>query len=112
MAPLRTALPLLAVIVIAWLMRSIIGPFAGDYPTRIFLDGGIAIIMAVSLNIVNGFTGQFSIGHAAFMAIGGYASGFVTYYASLGLWQTAAPRPGIFGMHEWLFAAACVVGGL
>ena len=35
---------------------------------------GIAIILAVSLNLVNGLTGQFSIGHAGFMAIGGYVS--------------------------------------
>jgi len=35
---------------------------------------GVAIILAVSLNLVNGLTGQFSIGHAGFMAIGGYVS--------------------------------------
>ena len=35
---------------------------------------GIAIILAVSLNLVNGLTGQFSIGHAGFMAVGGYVS--------------------------------------
>ena len=31
-------------------------------------------MLAVSLNLVNGLTGQFSIGHAGFMAIGGYVS--------------------------------------
>src|SRR6202171_2049372 len=35
---------------------------------------GVAIILAVSLNLVNGLTGQFSIGHAGFMAVGGYVS--------------------------------------
>ena len=35
---------------------------------------GIAIMLAVSLNLVNGLTGQFSIGHAGFMAVGGYVS--------------------------------------
>ncbi|QNB48256.1 branched-chain amino acid ABC transporter permease [Thermanaerosceptrum fracticalcis] len=39
---------------------------------------GINIIMAVSLNLINGFTGQFSIGHAGFMAIGAYASSVLT----------------------------------
>jgi len=34
----------------------------------------IAILAAVSLQLVNGFTGQFSIGHAGFMAIGAYGS--------------------------------------
>src|SRR5262245_16090554 len=36
---------------------------------------GVNIILAVSLNIVNGMTGQFSIGHAGFMAVGAYLAG-------------------------------------
>jgi branched-chain amino acid transport system permease protein len=40
---------------------------------------GIAIIMAVSLNIVNGLTGQFAIGHAGFMAVGAYTGSAITY---------------------------------
>jgi branched-chain amino acid transport system permease protein len=43
----------------------------GEFYTKIVMDAGIAIILAVSLNIVNGMTGQFSLGHAAFMALGG-----------------------------------------
>ncbi|NLZ49403.1 MAG: branched-chain amino acid ABC transporter permease [Clostridiales bacterium] len=39
---------------------------------------GINIILAVSLNLINGFTGQFSLGHAGFMALGAYASAVVT----------------------------------
>ena len=35
---------------------------------------GINIILAVSLNLINGFTGQFSIGHAGFMSIGAYVT--------------------------------------
>ncbi|MTV48692.1 branched-chain amino acid ABC transporter permease [Heliobacillus mobilis] len=38
----------------------------------------INIILAVSLNIINGMTGQFSIGHAGFMAIGAYGSAIMT----------------------------------
>ena len=44
---------------------------------------GINIILAVSLNLITGFTGQFSLGHAAFMSIGAYTSGIIT--AKLGL---------------------------
>ena len=33
---------------------------------------GINIIMSVSLNLINGYTGQFSLGHAGFMAVGAY----------------------------------------
>lgn len=38
----------------------------------------IYVILAVSLNLINGITGQFSIGHAGFMAIGAYMSAIVT----------------------------------
>lgn len=41
---------------------------------------GINIIMAVSLNLINGHTGQFSLGHAGFMAIGAYTSADFTFY--------------------------------
>ena len=38
----------------------------------------INIILAVSLNLITGFTGQFSIGHAGFMAVGAYLSAVMT----------------------------------
>ncbi|EGO64179.1 branched-chain amino acid ABC transporter permease [Acetonema longum] len=38
----------------------------------------INIILASSLNLINGFTGQFSIGHAGFMAVGAYAGAILT----------------------------------
>lgn len=41
---------------------------------------GINIILGVSLNIINGITGQFSIGHAGFMAIGAYTSSILSFY--------------------------------
>jgi branched-chain amino acid transport system permease protein len=48
------------------------------YYLQILSLAGINIILAVSLNLINGFTGQFSIGHAGFMAIGAYVSAYVT----------------------------------
>ena len=39
---------------------------------------GINIIMAASLNLINGYTGQFSLGHAGFMAVGAYVSVVLT----------------------------------
>jgi branched-chain amino acid transport system permease protein len=39
---------------------------------------GINIILSASLNLINGFTGQFSIGHAGFMAVGAYVSAILT----------------------------------
>lgn len=56
---------------------------------------GINIILTVSLNLITGFTGQFSLGHAAFMSIGAYASAVAT--AKLGMPFGAAI----------LFAALC-----
>lgn len=38
----------------------------------------VNIILAVSLNLVTGFTGQFSLGHAGFMAIGAYSTALIT----------------------------------
>jgi branched-chain amino acid transport system permease protein len=52
-----------------------------DYQARLFAFIGINVILATSLNLINGFTGQFSIGHAGFMAVGAYSSAYfsVTY---------------------------------
>lgn len=47
-----------------------------EYGQRIVLLAGINIILAVSLNLINGTTGQFSIGHAGFMAVGAYGAAF------------------------------------
>ena len=38
----------------------------------------VNVVLAVSLNIINGMTGQFSIGHAGFMAVGAYTAGMLT----------------------------------
>ncbi len=50
------------------------------YYARILYLIGINITLAVSLNLINGLAGQFSIGHAGFMAVGGYSATFVTVY--------------------------------
>ncbi len=46
------------------------------------LTVGVNVILAVSLNIINGMTGQFSIGHAGFMAVGAYIAGVVSKVVS------------------------------
>src|ERR1700686_207929 len=50
------------------------------YYNRIIVTIGINIALAVSLNIINGHAGQFSMGHAGFMAVGAYFAAFLTYY--------------------------------
>ncbi len=61
------------------------GRLINPYFTRVLMLSGIAITLAVSLNLINGFTGQFSIGHAGFMAVGAYSSAYfsVNYGANL-----------------------------
>jgi branched-chain amino acid transport system permease protein len=44
-----------------------------SFKLRIFNLCGIYVIFAVSMNLVNGFTGQFSLGHSGFIAVGAYA---------------------------------------
>ena len=56
------------------MMAEIIGPF---WELNIVLIC-INIILSVSLNLINGYTGQFSIGHAGFLAVGAYTGAIVT----------------------------------
>jgi branched-chain amino acid transport system permease protein len=111
-ATMASLWPLIAGVLVAWFLQQIVGPFLGPYYAKIVLDIGIAIIAAVSLNIVNGFGGQFSIGHAGFMMVGGYAAAWLTYYGSIYLWGSAEIHGGFLGGGDWLFLAACVLGGL
>src|SRR5678809_1534015 len=60
-----------ALVVLALLQTSLRG-LIGAYYYQIVILSGIYIILAVSLNLINGVTGQFSIGHAGFYAVGAY----------------------------------------
>jgi branched-chain amino acid transport system permease protein len=64
---------LLAAIALAVLVSAFSAHF-NRYYLGIAIDIGINIILAVSLNLINGHTGQFSLGHAGFMAVGGYSA--------------------------------------
>jgi branched-chain amino acid transport system permease protein len=71
---MRRALVLGATLAVLALLDVTLAHGLNPYVFRVLLLCGINIILAVSLNLVNGFTGQFSIGHAGFMAVGAYAS--------------------------------------
>lgn len=107
----RSVWPFVVGTALAATLHFVLPTSVGPFYTRIVVDAGIAMILAVSLNIVNGMTGQFSLGHAAFLALGGYGAGMVTYYGSLCLWGSSAKHGGFLGSGEWLFAASCLVGG-
>jgi branched-chain amino acid transport system permease protein len=64
-----------------WIFEYGFGDFQiNPYYARIINLIGINITLAVSLNLINGLAGQFSIGHAGFMAVGGYTATYVTVY--------------------------------
>jgi branched-chain amino acid transport system permease protein len=67
-----------AAIVVYCLFIVMAGNVFGPFTLRIFNLSGIYVILALSLNLLNGFTGLFSLGHAGFMAIGAYVSALLT----------------------------------
>lgn len=72
---------------------------------------GISIMLAVSLNITNGFAGLFSLGHPAFMTIGGYIAALLTFPVERkGLMLPDLPA-WLAALH-WPFPVALVAGGL
>jgi branched-chain amino acid transport system permease protein len=112
MSPRRgigTGAALLLVAVLAGLL-AILGSVLGNpelfdaYAFRILMVMGINVTLAVSLNLVNGLAGQFSIGHAGFMSVGAYTSAALTYYV---MRQAQGGAADI----AWM-VAALAVGGL
>jgi len=85
-------------------------PVAGlnNYDGQIVIFIGINMILASSLNLINGFTGQFSLGHAGFMAIGAYASAAATKLIVPSLMGAAPEGLG----QEFIFFAALLFGGI
>ena len=86
----------LAVVLVAQLFSRHINGYYYDVMIKI----GINIILAVSLNLINGYTGQFSLGHAGFMSVGAYTAAAFTMHAG----SSAPPMV--------LFFAALILGGL
>lgn len=122
----RNGLAVLVALVLAGGLHTAMGYANSPYYSKLLIDIAIAIVLAVSLNIVNGFTGQFSIGHAGFMALGAYSSAAFTYYGSIKWLGGAQPQGGVLswafdlsaysgpvlGTGDGLFIIACLLGGL
>jgi branched-chain amino acid transport system permease protein len=102
-----------AVAVLAGLQATLRG-FIGAYNYQIVILVGINIILAVSLNLINGFTGQFSIGHAGFYAVGAYTSASVVFYGGPAIRGAVAFLPAMAQnavlLITGLIAAAVVAG--
>jgi branched-chain amino acid transport system permease protein len=71
---------------------------------------GINVTLAVSLNLINGYTGQFSLGHAGFMAVGAYTSAAITLFAGPKLLGTGLNSGSV--PVAMLFLASLVGAGL
>lgn len=78
-------------------------PFlAGDYLLYLANLVGVLAIGALGLNILTGYTGQISLGHAAFMGVGAYAAGIAATRLGAPFW-IAVPAGGL---------AACLAGAV
>lgn len=121
---LGAAWPVVLAVGLGIVMQFVVRPGINDpYWSKLMLDIGINVVLAVSLTMVNGFTGQFSMGHAGFLAVGGYVAGAITYYFSLRTWGSAAMTGGaISGMvvregaalatpSDAMFLGALIAGG-
>jgi branched-chain amino acid transport system permease protein len=87
------------------------GVSISPYFLQVLCLAGINIILAVSLNLINGFTGQFSIGHAGFMAIGAYGSAFISYYSGDRIRAAVSFLPA-FGRDSVVLLVSLAVGAL
>jgi branched-chain amino acid transport system permease protein len=84
------------------LLVSLFASQINSYRLLISYEIGINVILAVSLNLINGYTGQFSLGHAGFMAVGAYTAAVITN-------QFGELNPILSGA---VFLGALLAGGL
>lgn len=85
------------------------GVFAPDsvlnsYLLQILIMAGINILLCASLNLVNGYLGEFSVGHAGFMAVGAYTSAALS--------RLVLPEEAMPGAFPWVVAAGGAVAAL
>lgn len=94
---------------LAALFVFLIPRLVNEYILSIINFVGIYIILAVSLNITNGFAGLFSLGHPGFMAIGGYVTAILTFPAFRKS-MLLPELPTWLATMEWPFFPALLAG--
>jgi branched-chain amino acid transport system permease protein len=97
-AKARWPLPALLALGFAFALFTEYQPVLNGYAEIILMTIGINIILCVSLNLVNGYMGEFSVGHAGFMSLGAYTSAVFT--------MKLLPNTPMF------FPAAVILGGV
>jgi branched-chain amino acid transport system permease protein len=93
--PVRIA-SVIGAITFCFLLQMATHNILNPYGERLVALAGLYVTLAVSLNLINGITGQFSIGHAAFYQVGAYFTG----YLSIHFFAQYAPKVG--GPMVWL----------
>jgi len=78
-----------------------------SYLLSLLSYAGINIILVASLNLINGYTGMFSLGHAGFMAVGAYTSAWITNWAMFN-----HPTWMLFWFPVSLLSGAITAGGV
>ncbi len=124
-AAVRAGWPVAAAVAVAAVLSFGVLPHLNGYRQVLVGNCGVAIMLAVSLTVVNGFTGQFSIGHSGFLALGGYGAAALVYYGTYRLfgdlafhggrlsWDGSGPRPDAwFTRGDGLFLFALAFGGV
>jgi len=92
--------PVFMIAGLAFCMAASAFDFLDLYLQLILIYVGINIILTVSLNLINGYMGEFSVGHAGFMAIGAYVASLLTVHVF----------PS--GAQNLLFPLAILAGGI
>lgn len=92
-------------IVAVWVLNYFIKDIVDPYVFTVIMYAGINITLAVSLNLINGFTGQFSMGHAGFMSVGGYLSAYIFMLLPPDLVSDPV-------ISQFLFIGSMICGGL
>jgi branched-chain amino acid transport system permease protein len=77
---------------------------------QLLMLAGVYVMVAVSLNVINGMAGQFSIGHAGFVGIGAYTAAVVASHLNAGSNLVAGPDAASFA-HSWLLVPLSVGAG-
>lgn len=94
--------PLPVLLVVGFVLSFAIPQFSliNPYYQLVVMYIGINIILSTSLNLINGYMGEFSVGHAGFMAIGAYTAALLT--------MKVIPAH----LTVWLFPISVLAGGI
>lgn len=80
----------------------VIPPSMGGYLVSVLILITLWTIMTISINLIYGYTGQLSLGHSAFLAIGAYSLGFLTVNLGLNFWIAFPASIAIVGFIGFL----------